>query len=388
MDISGRMVLRPIWDHISPFIEGVAVVQSKEGRRTAHGLIDLQGTVRLPAVWESIDLPSEGRLRVVCSWGGPKGFVDLQGHVIVPLVWCEVRAFSQGRAAVQDANTGLWGFVDHSGATVIPPSWEEVRAFVDGRAAAARRVGGVLKWGFIDQDGKESSPFAWDAVDDFSEGLAAVRLGTERAARWGYVNPDGRIVIPLQPWLHAGPFTEGSAVVRRWSKRAWLGTRWREIRHAWRRQKEHIQPTMETGQPDDWRYDPDLQEWVIDRTGNWVVEPMAWQIRRQNGGFFAFCIRIPPAASPLDDRWVWSKPVEWSSGKRPPGGLDPFSGTGFGSNVMDAGVWWISRAGNLPLRVGKSWFRRHAGTLHSWWWVKNSRGAGGASEWWIRTAGW
>ena len=59
------------------------------------------------------------------SQGDKYGVVDENGKIIVPCIWNSIGSFVEGLAAVED-EAGLWGFVDKTGALVIPCRYERV----------------------------------------------------------------------------------------------------------------------------------------------------------------------------------------------------------------------------------------------------------------------
>ncbi len=68
------------------------------------------------------------------------------------------------------------------------------------------------KWGYLRWENVVIE-YQFDAADYFSEGLAAVRIGDEITGKWGFINSDGKMIIKPQ-FDAAGYFSEGLAAVR------------------------------------------------------------------------------------------------------------------------------------------------------------------------------
>jgi hypothetical protein len=137
-------------DYVSPFFEGLAVVQE-------HGenkFIDVTGktVITLDPRFSIPDHFSEG-LAAVTAYS-KTGFIDKTGKKVIDVAYSEVRNFSEGLAAV------------NSGVTFRP-------------------------WLYIDKTGRDAIPFNYDDAYSFSEGLAAIK----KDGKFGFIDKKGNIVI-------------------------------------------------------------------------------------------------------------------------------------------------------------------------------------------------
>ena len=223
IDPSGRIVVEPIYDEVTPFADGRARVQVGSGADRRFGFVAPDGqevvAPTLPRATVFRDGLSVVRLReekltlvqqilIQIGGGTPSDrivAIDENGGVVLRFPHDEVAAFSEGLAAFQ-VEEGTWGYLDPDGAVVIGPQFEgPALAFSEGLA----RVGQDGRIGYVDSAGRFVIDPQFDAAGPFSEGLAAVRVG----GRWGYVDVEGDLVVEPQ-FQQAGPFSEGRAAVR------------------------------------------------------------------------------------------------------------------------------------------------------------------------------
>jgi hypothetical protein len=214
IDRSGKVVIRPRFEAVERFSEGLAAVQ-EDG---AWGFIGSDGEYRIPAQFGAAVGFSEG-LAAVRDRGAPgvepkSGYVDQSGAYVIKLDsrFTYSGAFHEGRAAV--AQDGLWGFIDRAGKVVVEPRYGAFAGFKDGRArvqtqarvAAGKHAGTTItQSGYIDPAAREFGPFRLDyeggiAIDPLTGSLSAVEIdeaGTE--TRVGVIDFDR---MPSQDGLY------------------------------------------------------------------------------------------------------------------------------------------------------------------------------------------
>lgn len=149
-------------------------------------LIDLDGNIILPPVFENIHLPSEGFCLVKTNTG--YGFYQTNGTLAISPLYQNGKDFSDGLAAVQ--KNGKWGYINQTGNEIIAFYYENAYSFTEGLAAVQLNE----KWGFIDKSGKMVIEPVYDEVKSFSEGVASVRKGN----LWGCINQQGNQILPCQ----------------------------------------------------------------------------------------------------------------------------------------------------------------------------------------------
>ncbi len=187
MDRKGKVIVRPKFDDVGGFSEGLAwVIINKK-----LGYIDKTGKVKItPRFYDSPFTSSrsdfDGGLARVCLDSGC-GYIDRTGKTVTPLKFDDVALkFSNGLAwVVIDKQLG---YVDRTGKVKIPPQF--AYPLIKGADLAEERI----------RTG-DGSPFS--AKADFDRGLAAVMItGTcgwfpsrHKCARLAYIDTTGKVVF-------------------------------------------------------------------------------------------------------------------------------------------------------------------------------------------------
>jgi hypothetical protein len=183
------------------------------------GIIDKNGKVIIPFIFDDIELIDENRVFV--KYNGKYGIIDIEKSIrsidievtiteIVPLKYDSVNSFSEGMAAVMlgSGKNMKWGFIDKTGKEVISLKYDWVDNFSEDMAAVGIGDWDNRKWGFIDKNGNEIVSCQYDEVGNFSEGLAYVK----KNGKCGYIDKSGNVVVSLKYDL-AESFSEGMAAV-------------------------------------------------------------------------------------------------------------------------------------------------------------------------------
>lgn len=165
-DISGKIVIDPVFSYGKEFSEGLACVDTEKGT----------------------------------------GFIDVSGKFVIEPKFVRCLDFTDGLAGVyieQDDKTAGWGFIDRAGSIVISPRFAEIERFSD-NVAVVRPYdygtdSGVGRSGVIDRAGKMIIPAQYPYIGQFKNGLAYVNLTDEYIVhgtpdRWGYINKGGKLV--------------------------------------------------------------------------------------------------------------------------------------------------------------------------------------------------
>jgi WG containing repeat len=208
IDKSGRLAIdNPAIYGACEFSEGLACVQTNK-----WGFIDPSGRFVIKPQFDEVSYFREG-LATVTFWDQSKanrhkqGYLDKTGKIVIKPQFDVAQFFSEGLAAVgvRDADGYQFGFIGKTGAMLIRPQFQWTIAFHEGLAA----VQVSKKWGYIDKNGNMVIKPEYDKAEGFSEGLAAVAVD----GKWGYIDKAGKFVIEPR-FNEAEAFTEGLAFVK------------------------------------------------------------------------------------------------------------------------------------------------------------------------------
>lgn len=189
---SGKVVVKAIYDEVTPFSEGLAAVKSGE----KWGYIDSVGKVIIKPSYEEVNWFSEGRAAVRA--GEKWGYVDATGKMVVNTIYEQAKGFSEGLAAVKVEDK--WGFIDKNGAMVIQPQFISEygpESFSEGTV----RVEVNGKTIYIDKTGKEvviENNYAsilnkYDDSRGFNDGVALVMKNDQ----YFVIDTEGKVLFRL-----------------------------------------------------------------------------------------------------------------------------------------------------------------------------------------------
>ena len=145
IDRSGRMAIKPKFDWVGPFSDGLAIA--------------------------------------TLTPDGSSGFIDTKGNFVIEPQFDDADNFSEGVAPVK--KDGKWRFIDRTGAdvTMLGDRYDSVLAPTEGRSIV--RIGEKL--GAIDKAGNLIIDAIYDNLFPFSEGLAFAQIGNTQ----GFINTSG-----------------------------------------------------------------------------------------------------------------------------------------------------------------------------------------------------
>jgi hypothetical protein len=221
LDDNGRTILKPKYDDVRQFSDGMAAVNLGAkfrfpGRMIGGkwGFVDKKGNLIVPIKYEYVGDYSEGLGRVTDDAGST--FLDKSGRKVLS-VGGITGSFREGVAPVREKSETR--FVDRQGKsqfTVV--GWAE--EFHDGLSVVSREGQDPAHerpfYGYIDRQGKLAIPTQFVRAKDFSEGLAAVwpakASNLFKDQTWGYVDKTGKYQIQPQ-FNEANSFHGGVAKV-------------------------------------------------------------------------------------------------------------------------------------------------------------------------------
>lgn len=193
INAGGEIIIKPQFEKVMGFNEGLAFACLKKGDKETTGFINQSG-----------------------EWAFEPVYSNLKMYAMFVYIY-----FSEGMAPVQLHDTKGMFFINKNGDSICEPIYQEAYPFSEGRALVKRN--GL--YGYIDATGKEviecqfGEPVLNPMDGSFSERLAVVRFG-ENAGDFdeddnlGYIDKEGKTIFQGQ-FLKAAPFSEGYAMVTR-----------------------------------------------------------------------------------------------------------------------------------------------------------------------------
>jgi len=210
----GSIGVAPRFDFVDEFYEGRAVVRSGG----LYGYVDLQGRVVVEPQYGIVGRYRGGLAEVDVD--GKSALIDLDGRqVLAPrftsalpftktVFWVndgvrETRTLRPGREEFPTANAppagnplrpnGKWGLIDISGNWIREPEFRDIAAF-DPENENLMWAQAATGWGLIRPDGTWAAEPTFESKREFSDDRAAVRRG----GKVGSIDRTGQIVIPLK----------------------------------------------------------------------------------------------------------------------------------------------------------------------------------------------
>lgn len=203
----GEWVIKPQYEYAAQFqSNGYAVVQVN-----GHsGMIDLMGRQVVPPIWDSISSYSEGRAIVIDKQGFK--VMDENGQIVTDKAYSYIAPYRNERAVFANVNTDnpdsqRYGYLDLQGHEVIAPQYEDAGDFHAGKAVVKLKK---KSYSLIDRNGARLSSYPYAYVGALGDGLLPFQK--ESSGKFGYINERGKIIISPQ-YRTALPFEDNRAVV-------------------------------------------------------------------------------------------------------------------------------------------------------------------------------
>ena len=196
-------------------------------KKGKQGFIDQDGQEVIKPIFETVSEFNEGLAWAVIERDGKwfSGFINETGDWIIEPTFSaygwtmnETSLFSGGLAPIQADNKKMM-FINKSGDPVTDPIFDKAYHFSENRALVS--INGLF--GYIDELGNQvinceygiNSAFAQNSR--FSQGLAAVRFSRDKNGKrsentFGYINKIGEVVFEPENY-YANAFSEGLAMV-------------------------------------------------------------------------------------------------------------------------------------------------------------------------------
>ena len=192
MDENGQEIIKPIFERVSEFNEGLAWAVVEKNEKWFSGFINESGDWVIEPTFSGY------------GWS-----------------MTETSLFSDGLAPIQSIENRKMMYINKLGEAVTDPIYDTAGIFSEQRAITAIND----RFGYIDELGNQVInhqygiySLAFIQNNRFSEGLAAVRFdigedGLETDNNFGYINKNGEVVFEPEDY-YGNAFSEGFAMIK------------------------------------------------------------------------------------------------------------------------------------------------------------------------------
>lgn len=213
MNTAGEIMIPSVYDQVSPYSEGLAVV-AKNGK---YGVIDKYNKVKIPFKFDAISDFMNGRAIVerdglqgmihrngsfvfeckfddmgtlsdgliYVSDGEKFGYYDATGFQRIPMKFSDAYDFYNGQAKVEV--DGLEAIIDIYGVYVVPPAFEQIRSYSD--SLYVYEEDGYF--GFSNRLGKSVVDPVYDRIGELHSGFAIASVDGEIV----YLDGAGKVAV-------------------------------------------------------------------------------------------------------------------------------------------------------------------------------------------------
>lgn len=194
-DLTGKVVIAPMYDDVGKFYEGYAVVN----REDKWGCIDSSGNVVIPVEHEYVGNCSEGYMTVLSE--GLFGLMNTKGKWVIQPSYSYLGKVKQGMlTAGNDVNykilfdrtiaivgSAKWGVLNVKEEEILPFRYNAIEEYNEGVFIVRTDKGSTA----IDVTGKPIFDSWFDDMRSYSNGFASVKKGN----LWGVIDKKGKWVI-------------------------------------------------------------------------------------------------------------------------------------------------------------------------------------------------
>lgn len=193
MDLKGNVILKPEYDFVFPWEDGIVYLT----KDNANGIADKYGNILIPLEYKHITNLSDGLM--LLEKNGKYGFANRKGEITIPVIYDEAGNFSEGLAPV--LKDGKWGFINKTGQTAIDFKFIGVMMpFEKGFAPYGKRSfssGGHYTsdlWGLIDKKGNIVFENKYDSIVPGYNGNFVVEINDQKLL----LNSSGKTIAELK----------------------------------------------------------------------------------------------------------------------------------------------------------------------------------------------
>ena len=192
VDVAGKEIVPPRYTSAYPFVHGLAVVDSGEGK---EGLINLRGEEVVPPTYAWVGMEDQqtvadsGFVVLVTADDGYQVWAR-EKAALIEAVYANALPVGKGLLAVEAGQGTGWTLLNSAGEPLTSATYQQIGTFAQGLAAVQRDG----QWGYIDESGKEVLTPQYEAATAFQEDHALVK----QDGRWQLIDREG-CVLAAQP---------------------------------------------------------------------------------------------------------------------------------------------------------------------------------------------
>lgn len=202
------------------YAQDLSIERNKKGKM---GLVNQNGKFVVKPKYDEIGIFENGIAKVRIK--DKYGFINEKGKEILKPQFAIVEDFVNGVARVcvgakmnkktEELEGGKWGYINDEGQILIKPMYDDIDYFNEFNIAKTKK-GKVYGW--VSKFGKELVKPQYTQIGEILDGMARICKGGKmknnkiEKGKWGFIDDGGRIVIKPK-YQSAGEFKEGVAWV-------------------------------------------------------------------------------------------------------------------------------------------------------------------------------
>lgn len=200
---AGKVIIPFAYDDAEAFKNNTAIVRKQD----KSGLIGRRGEELIPFIYDDLADPSENIYVAVLN--EKSGYIARSGKKLTDFIFDFAGDFRDGYAV---AGAGeKYGLLNSTGNFIFEPQYEEILFLSNGLLKAKQND----LWGIIDLKGDVITPFIYEAVGDFSNHRAMV----VKNKKCGFIDEEGKLVIPIsypfqESYINTAYFRNGYTVLK------------------------------------------------------------------------------------------------------------------------------------------------------------------------------
>jgi hypothetical protein len=218
IDNTGKIIIKPEYDYVGDFSEGLAVIEINK----KYGFIDSLGNIKIFPEFDYADDFSNGFALIEIDQN--RGYINKEGKKIVPPKYKKAFSYENGFAGVRGQTDDSWQILNLTGNEIVKFSLCRKPKYSEGlfltEVPNVCEIGDISKmmseknrFGFIDTTGKWVIQPTYAAASLFSEGLAAVEIN----GKYGFIDKNGKVIIEPK-FDYVNSFHEGLAMFYKYNK--------------------------------------------------------------------------------------------------------------------------------------------------------------------------